>query len=662
MKSGIIVATTLKKLHQRNIHIMKKIIYALLVFTTIAKAQVRINYQSNTAHFANPERGLYYGISTKPDDFAGPYRSLLHIDAQGDLDDAIAQQLSLIHFTIRLDQYKTTNAIPQTFLDNLTLDFAELRARGLKCILRFSYSNYYGDDVAFPDPIPGNLNPNNVYEASIDRMLGVPRNSPLPATPGHINQLRTITIANQDVISSMEAGFIGNFGEWYYSKTTSPASSFGLGDPTALDAQVPTTFRNNRTEVANAIMTMTPNRMVAFRTPYFQKLLAPTLRNPKLYPKYDNSIYARTAAHNDAFMHDRLDEGTYRDISGDNGNSDRSYLATKSKTTFTGGESNSNNTTYNSCTSTSNPLVKTSINQMEDYHYNYLNYVYYEDVMDPVTGEWATTTLPGGSNCLDEVKRRLGYRFRLLDSTITTAHTIIIHAVNEGFANVFNPRNVNLVLTNGSGTFRFNMQGPVDTDMVLAPGYSTNIRAWYAGANITLSRSLSNMIPIGSSTVIPDGVYNVHLELPDEVITTHRDLYSIQFANSGDYTRKVGTGTPVLLSGTFWDPANGFNNLFQTITISSGIGSKMVSDELTSFEVISSPNPFKDSFKLNITTSSEESITIKVYDMLGKLIEDSNIEASQLESLEIGSKLATGIYNVVVKQGINEKTVRVIKN
>jgi hypothetical protein len=40
------------------------------------------------------------------------------------------------------------------------------------------------------------------------------------------------------------------------------------------------------------------------------------------------------------------------------------------------------------------------------------------------------------------------------------------------------------------------------------------------------------------------------------------------------------------------------------------------------FKATAYPNPFADNFKLNVTTSSEESLQIKVYDMLGNLVEN----------------------------------------
>lgn len=73
------------------------------------------------------------------------------------------------------------------------------------------------------------------------------------------------------------------------------------------------------------------------------------------------------------------------------------------------------------------------------------------------------------------------------------------------------------------------------------------------------------------------------------------------------------------------------------------------------------PNPFDNSFKINFTTISQEDVQIKVFDMLGKLVESSIIKVSDIDNFELGSKYASGIYNVIITQGTEVKTQRVIK-
>jgi len=89
-------------------------------------------------------------------------------------------------------------------------------------------------------------------------------------------------------------------------------------------------------------------------------------------------------------------------------------------------------------------------------------------------------------------------------------------------------------------------------------------------------------------------------------------------------------------------------------------GAKIKLDE-NPFRVIASPNPFAENFKLDVTSSSEEALQIKVYDMLGKLVENRILATTEVEGFEFGVNYPTGVYNVIVTQGDSIKTLRIIK-
>jgi hypothetical protein len=78
------------------------------------------------------------------------------------------------------------------------------------------------------------------------------------------------------------------------------------------------------------------------------------------------------------------------------------------------------------------------------------------------------------------------------------------------------------------------------------------------------------------------------------------------------------------------------------------------------FDVIAYPNPSSDVFTLEIQSSGKGNATTKaqVYDITGRLIEQRLVESN---SFEIGNNYPTGVYNVIVNQGENTKTLRVIK-
>jgi hypothetical protein len=73
------------------------------------------------------------------------------------------------------------------------------------------------------------------------------------------------------------------------------------------------------------------------------------------------------------------------------------------------------------------------------------------------------------------------------------------------------------------------------------------------------------------------------------------------------------------------------------------------------------PNPFIENFNLEFATTSVEKVGVSVYDMTGKLIEQREINADEVSGLQIGERCASGVYNVIVTQGTEVKTLRVIK-
>jgi hypothetical protein len=73
------------------------------------------------------------------------------------------------------------------------------------------------------------------------------------------------------------------------------------------------------------------------------------------------------------------------------------------------------------------------------------------------------------------------------------------------------------------------------------------------------------------------------------------------------------------------------------------------------------PNPYSDQFNLLVNTDSDERISFRVYDMLGKLIEAEELDYTALETKEFGRNYPAGVYNIIVSQGENMKTLRLIK-
>jgi len=102
-----------------------------------------------------------------------------------------------------------------------------------------------------------------------------------------------------------------------------------------------------------------------------------------------------------------------------------------------------------------------------------------------------------------------------------------------------------------------------------------------------------------------------------------------------------------------------------TITAPGGsapeIPSTKDADDVSGFNAVAYPNPFANGFNLDIATSISDNVNVKVYDMLGKLIDVREVSATDLKEQELGNSYSAGVYNIIVTQGENLKTVRVIK-
>jgi len=81
----------------------------------------------------------------------------------------------------------------------------------------------------------------------------------------------------------------------------------------------------------------------------------------------------------------------------------------------------------------------------------------------------------------------------------------------------------------------------------------------------------------------------------------------------------------------------------------------------TPWMVTAYPNPYNQNFNLSLTTSSNELVGVTIYDMTGKLIEKRQVSPTEVPQLQVGDRYPSGVYNVVVTQESEVKTLRVIK-
>jgi hypothetical protein len=100
----------------------------------------------------------------------------------------------------------------------------------------------------------------------------------------------------------------------------------------------------------------------------------------------------------------------------------------------------------------------------------------------------------------------------------------------------------------------------------------------------------------------------------------------------------------------------------RTITLTKGdcaIAKELITPTakpIVVFTALAYPNPSSSVFE--VTTNTQSSFDLSVYDMLGRLIEQRH---AQNNTMEIGASYPIGTYTILVTQGENSKTLRVIK-
>ncbi|WP_298135998.1 MopE-related protein, partial [Flavobacterium sp.] len=73
------------------------------------------------------------------------------------------------------------------------------------------------------------------------------------------------------------------------------------------------------------------------------------------------------------------------------------------------------------------------------------------------------------------------------------------------------------------------------------------------------------------------------------------------------------------------------------------------------------PNPFSSVFNIKLENNSTDNITINVYDLTGRMLENKTIQSSEIQSFSFGENYPSGVYNLILSQGDQVKSLRIIK-
>lgn len=419
---------------------------------------VTVSYTASDEIIPNPERGFY--MSSEVHKANGKGISASSVEA------ARLQGRTLFLLEFYLTDFVETD-IAEDYLQTIRSNFQLLRDTGAKCILRFCYSNGYAES-------------DKPWDATPEQVLR------------HIAQVKPVLQEFYDVIMVLQAGFIGSWGEWYYTENF--------------------TANADRKAVVDALLEALPaQRQIQLRTPaYKMKLYGHALADTlTLAEAHQPTEKARLGGHNDCYLSSANDVGTY------NTPKDREYWAAESLYTIMGGES-CELTAYCNCVSAGN--YNGALKDLAINHFTYLNLGYHPGVIK----RWRE------QGCLDEIKRRLGYCYILEQGSFTKdaeagkPFDIELTLRNDGFAPAQNPRDAEFVLCDASG--KTVGTWPLDSD----PRY------WMPAEKTVINQTIT--LPDGLS-----GTYTLYMNLPDPCETLRDNpLFSIRLANTGTWDENTG--------------------------------------------------------------------------------------------------------------------------
>lgn len=421
---------------------------------------VQSRFSEYKSVIANPERGFYKHV-----EFWSPSSSV----SKSELEAARNEGITLALFICYLRDYMNGD-IADNYINNLSAALSTARKAGIKVILRFAYKNSDSNSSKPWDPA----------QTVVKR---------------HIQQLKPLFQDNSDVILCLQAGFVGVWGEWYYT------SNFGM-DPVS-DADY-----EPRRQVMEALLDAMPaSRQVAVRTPAFKLNLLRIRKSDTLTraTAYKDTPVARICAHNDCFLAASDDWGTFMD------NTERKYWESDSKYTLMGGET--------CALAEDDPSISecpNAISQMEKQHWTYLNSGYNQNVIGGFES--------GG--CLKQMKLRLGYRLVLTESYISpdikagSKVRTVFKLRNDGFAAPINPRGLEVILVKSTG------------EKTVIPVRNVSPRYWLAGKKPQFEVDF---------TAPEAGRYTLYLNLPDPENSLHDNPnYSIRLANNNTWEASTG--------------------------------------------------------------------------------------------------------------------------
>jgi hypothetical protein len=182
-----------------------------------------------------------------------------------------------------------------------------------------------------------------------------------------------------------------------------------------------------------------PNKIIQLRTPMHKELLygdsttyAQLSNTAKITQEraFTSEPIAHIGFHNDCFLANDDDEGTYAD---NNITFWKNYLQNDARYTPLGGETCKDTQEFTHCSY--------ALKELQTLHFTFLNHSFDEDVIERWKAE----------GCYDEIAQNLGYNLvaKQIDTNLTTnSLKVDFQLFNKGYASVFNPYEISWILQN----------------------------------------------------------------------------------------------------------------------------------------------------------------------------------------------------------------------
>lgn len=379
----------------------------------------------NTDYIRNPDCGFYQPISfsLKSDGIKYSLKNYL-------------ERNNLLHLRMNLSAFKD-NELTTESLNDLEKLLSELRQNSVNAIIRFAYDGFNGyKDV----------------EAPMNLILR------------HIEQIGSIIKNFPDVLTAVEVGMIGPWGEMHSS---------AIATKDNFNALIAAWLKN--TDDTTPILARRPKMIADYLGINVKEL-------ENRIAKKDTDEY-RLGVFNDGYLGSASDLGTYvnRDI-------EVKWLSNQAAHTPFGGEVTIQGSEYNKINFAAKEMFLT--------HTSYLNELW----NDKVIAEWKNTIYDEkagtdnkyyGKTAYEYIRDHMGYRFTISDIVFPIKPSknikIKFNVTNNGFGNLLKDKTCELLFVGNDKTY-------------ISP-ISINPMKWYTGNTYTIEKTVNPELSTGNFTV-----------------------------------------------------------------------------------------------------------------------------------------------------------------